>query len=174
MGPTVLRVMMRPLFGPSRIRHFTCMASPCIPVDPITSMTSAGVPSSAMVCSRSQVADLFGDLVDEILGLPGLDDRCSSGANLKAACGPDIILFVDIHKGDLLLFTERAEVHHDLFRLNISTNKDQRCKTPLDCLGRLVCPFLDLPGIPCYLKGFERLVLNLFRNLEFYVRLCHN
>lgn len=41
IGPTVLRVMIRPLFGPSRTRHFTCLASPCIPVMPMISMTSA-------------------------------------------------------------------------------------------------------------------------------------
>lgn len=42
-------VMMRPLLLPSRIRHLICVASPCMPVTPMTSMTSAATPFSSSI-----------------------------------------------------------------------------------------------------------------------------
>jgi hypothetical protein len=78
IGPTVLRVMIRPLLLPSRMRHFTCIASPCMPVEPTTSMTSAGVASSAMVeSSRLQRCQLLCKVFNRFFCLTGLDD-CSS------------------------------------------------------------------------------------------------
>ena len=44
-GPMTFRVMIRPLSRPSKTRTFTCIASPVIPVRPMSSTTSAGIPS---------------------------------------------------------------------------------------------------------------------------------
>src|SRR5512137_2420160 len=82
IGPTVLRVMIRPLLLPSRMRHLTCIASPCMPVEPTTSITSAGVASSAMVItSRLQRGKLLCKLVDRFLCLARLDDGCGCRAD---------------------------------------------------------------------------------------------
>lgn len=47
IGPMQFRAMIRPLSRPSSTRQLTCMASPCIPVFPTISRTSAGNPSSS-------------------------------------------------------------------------------------------------------------------------------
>src|SRR5512137_1953930 len=49
IGPMQFLVMMRPLLLPSRIRHLICVASPCMPVTPMTSITSAATPFSSSI-----------------------------------------------------------------------------------------------------------------------------
>src|SRR5512137_3053397 len=77
MGPMQFLVMMRPLLLPSRIRHLICVASPCMPVTPMTSMTSAGMPfSSSIGYHLLQGRDFLHDLIKQLFALAGLDDGC--------------------------------------------------------------------------------------------------
>src|SRR5512145_1471339 len=175
IGPTVLRVMIRPLLLPSRMRHLTCIASPCMPVEPTTSITSAGVASSAMIrASRLQRVKLLCKVVDRFFCLAGLDNGCCRIAYVEAAGGAYIVLLVDEDVGDLLLVTKRGEVHDDLFGFDIGTDHHERCNPALDGFCCLVGSLLDLSGISCNLKGFERLVLELLWSLCFNVTFCHN
>src|SRR5512137_2636894 len=175
IGPTVLRVMIRPLLLPSRMRHFTCIASPCMPVEPTTSITSAGVASSAMIrTSRLQRGKLLCKVVDRFFRLAGLDNGCRRRAYIETAGGTDIVLLVDKDVGDLLFVTKRPEVHDDLFGFDIGTDDNERCNPALNGFCCLVGALLDLSGISCNLKGFERLVLELLGSLRFNVTFCHN
>src|SRR5208337_4064841 len=92
----------------------------------------------------------------------------------ETACGADIVLLVDENIGDLLLFAEWCQVHHNLFGFYIGTNQHKRCNAALNGFCCLVGAFLDLAGIPCNFKGFECLVLELLWSLGFYVTFCHN
>ena len=93
-GPSTFRVMIRPLFSPSRMRHLTCMASPCIPVRPTTSMTSAGVepPVDSSALILPEFLDLLGDVVDVARRLAGVDDGGRGAADLEAGGVADLVL----------------------------------------------------------------------------------
>src|SRR5512137_1926299 len=175
MGPTVLRVMIRPLLLPSRIRHFTCIASPCMPVEPTTSITSAGVASSAIIdSSRLQRGQLLCKIVDRFFSFAGFDNCSSSRSHVKTTCSAYVILLVDEDIRNFLLIAERSKVHYYLFRLNVSANQYELSDTALNGFCCFVRSLLNLSCIPCNFKGFKRLVLKLFRSLCFYVTFCHN
>src|SRR5512136_1476873 len=174
MGPTVFRVMILPLFGPSRIRHFTCIASPCMPVLPMTSMTSAGVASPAMNPSSLELGDLLRDVVDDLLRLPRLHDGRRRRADIESACSADVVLPLHEEIGDLLFVAESGEVHDDLLGLHVAPDEDKEGDAALDGLRGLVGTLLDLPRVPGDLQGLEGLVLDVVGDLELLESRCHN
>ena len=58
-GPLTLRVMMRPLSFPSKMRTLTCAISPVTLVRPMTCITSAGMSSCSVVVFSSLLIGLF-------------------------------------------------------------------------------------------------------------------
>ena len=59
MGPLTLRVMIRPLSFPPRIRTLTCTISPVTLVRPMTAITSAGVKSACLASLASLLVTVF-------------------------------------------------------------------------------------------------------------------
>src|SRR6056297_2758591 len=167
-GPSTFRVMMRPWLPPSWMRHLTCMASPCIPVLPTTSMTSAAVEadSSSALMGLPELLELRGDVVDLLAGVAGVDDGGGGRPDLQAGGVADVVLRTDEDVRDVLLRTDLRQVHHDLLGLDVLGDVDQHRVASLDGLGRLVRSLPYRAGVPGYLKRLQGVLLEIRRDVE--------
>src|SRR5512137_2458028 len=87
IGPMQFLVMIRPLLLPSRIRHLICVASPCIPVTPMTSMTSAGMPFSSSIGYHLLQSRYFrDDLIKQLFSFSRLHYGRSCTLHTEAGC----------------------------------------------------------------------------------------
>ena len=137
-GPMMFLVMILPLSRPSSTRTLTWVASPVIPVLPMTSTALADV-----------------------------GDGDGSGGLLEADGVAELRLAGDVDVGDLLLLAEGGDVGEDLRGLDIGGHDDDDGVSALDGLGHLVGALLDLPAVPGDLRQGVGLVRQLFGCVKF-------
>src|SRR5438093_13343787 len=101
MGPIAFLVMMRPLSRPSSTRTLTCVASPVIPVRPMISTTSAGMPDSVSSSAignhlLAQRRDGFRDLADDLLAAARVRDGDGGRGDFEAGGRAQLLLAGDV------------------------------------------------------------------------------
>src|SRR3989344_8885983 len=188
IGPFMFRLNILFLSLPSKTLHLTWIASPLVPVLPITSSTFAGVANekltapftcSSCCCCRadflltwpltfsfkcfvgSSLAILFYfvyNLFYQMLGFPFLDYCNASSRNIDSCSRTKLFLARDLNAWNSLFFCKQGYVHCYLRRINILCYCNKFCNSFLDNLCRFIRPFSYFSGSLGYLNCFINLV----------------